>query len=167
MKIILACEGESEVDLIQSLIDKKILCFKCEIFMDMPIVIRQLSKFKPLIDTLSIDEEIIIYRIGDTLKDKIDYRGFELRKKYIKEYKICTKPEIEILIIINEGWYKEFINKHKNIKPKGFVNSKFKNFDIKKYFQTHNMLNAIVRYNKIKKKKKNEYTLHDLINKNI
>ena len=106
--IVLACEGETEVKLIQSLMDKGQLTFSEEIFMEGPQVIRQLNnlRFKPYINALPLDTPITVYRIGDTLRDKLSLEGFELRKDKIKTLKVCTKPECEILIIIDKGDFK-------------------------------------------------------------
>lgn len=120
MKILLACEGQSEVYLLNGLIKRGYLVFPCPLLLDEPIHVRQLSPLAPIINSLPVDEDIIVYRIGDTLKDKLSLTNFKLRSEHILSYKYCTKPEIEVLVIINEGLYKEYLKKKIQLTPKDF-----------------------------------------------
>ena len=83
---------------------------------------------------------------------------------------IITAPEIEMLIIFNEGKYKEFKKSKK--KPSTFCKenlkmAKVKSYDfVKEYFKDPViLLNAIKMYQQISKKEKDEYSLIDLLNK--
>ncbi|MGM9873489.1 MAG: hypothetical protein ACI31G_01025 [Bacilli bacterium] len=100
MIILLACEGHSEVYLIESLMENGSLSFEYPLMLDKPCKIRQLSEIAPIIHSLPINEDIIVYRIGDTLKDELSKTGFEIREKHIKEYKVYTKLEIEVSVKI-------------------------------------------------------------------
>jgi len=163
MKILLACEGQSEVYLLNSLIERGYLCFDCPILLEEPIKLRQLKDIAAIINSLPIDEDIVIYRIGDTLKDELDLSNFKLRLDHIKVYKACTKPELEVLVIINEGLYSEYQKQSKKIKPKTFVNQRIDNFSPDKYFKDNDMLDSIKEYRRIKKHKSGELYLIDLI----
>ncbi len=165
MKILLACEGQSEVFLLNSLIEKGYLNFKYPLLLDEPIRLRQLAEIAPIINALPINEEIIIYRVGDTLKEDFDLSKFKMRINHMKVYKVCTKPEIEVLVIINKGIYTEYIKKSKKYRPKSFVNSKFKDFDIESYFSSNDLSNAIREYKRLKKHNKDELYLADLLTK--
>lgn len=83
----------------------------------------------------------------------------------MKVYKVCTKPEIEVLVIINEGIYPEYIKNSKKYRPKSFVNSKLKDFDIESYFYSNDLSNAIREYKRLKKHNKDELYLADLLTK--
>ena len=165
MKILLACEGQSEVYLLNGLIERGYLSFNCPLLLDEPIHLRQLTEIAPIINSLPVDEEIIVYRVGDTLKDALSLSKFKMRSEYIKSYKVCTKTEIEILVIINEGLYSEYIKSPKNMKPKSFVGKKLKDYNPGIYFSEHDMLNALREYKRIKKHNKDEMYLIDLIEK--
>ena len=78
MKILLACEGESEVYLLRSLIYKGQLHFSCPLVMEEPIKLRQLTEIAPIINVLPINEEIIIFRVGDTLKESFSLSKFKM-----------------------------------------------------------------------------------------
>lgn len=164
MMILLACEGQSEVYLIKSLIDKGHLSFDSPLLLDEPIKLRQLSEIAPIINSLPINEDIVIYRIGDTLKESLSLSKFKMRVKNIKAFKVCTKPELEILVIINEGLYADFLKKPKNTKPKSFIKEVFPDFNPKEYFDNHDMVNALKKYKKLKKHHKDEMYLYDLLN---
>lgn len=165
MKIILACEGGSEVHLIKNLIKRSYLNFGDNLFMDEPICLRQLKEVKPLIAALPLEEEITVYRIGDTLKDVLSLTGFEARSKYIKSYKICTKTEIEILVIINENLYSDYLKVYRTKRPKEYIKEKIPNFSLTEYLESHDLFDAIGKYKKLKKHKKDELYLIDLIEK--
>lgn len=167
MKIILACEGQSEVELITNLIKRGYLHFDAPILLDKPIVLRQLNKIAYAINTLDIKEQIIIYRIGDTLNEEMLLDKFQMRSKYITQIKVCTKRELEILIIINEGLLNEFNKCSSKVKPKSFIKTHFPNLNLKEYFESHDLYEAIKEYKRIKKHKKDESCLIDLINGNI
>ena len=122
MKRVLGCEGASEVLVMLDLIEKDLLIFdKKEILDRRPIHFRQPREIAALIDTLPIDEEIVFYRIGDTQKDDYNLSYFSARKDKITVVKVCTKPELEILIIINEGLYDEYLKQKSKMMPKQFV----------------------------------------------
>lgn len=164
---IAACEGKSEVRLVLHLIERGIFFVKAEELLDdRPIHLRQLKEIAAVINTLDIDEQIEVYRIGDTQKDKLDLTGFEARADKITVYKVCTKPEIEILIIIGEGLYKDYCKKshEHNMTPKEYVKIYLKEWSsIEKYIESHDVVPAIERYKKLKKHDDDELYLWDLI----
>ena len=98
----------------------------------------------------------------------------ELNKIVFKEniYKYCTKPELEIMLIIHENMVKEF-NKS-NRTPKSFAKDKIK-LNGRKYDQSNeflesyysnidDLINDIIEYKRIKKDhNKDELYLADLL----
>jgi len=167
MKIVLGCEGQSEVLLVLDLLSKETLIFdKKDILDRRPIHFRQPREIAPLIDILPIEEEIVFYRIGDTQNDEYNLSCLSARKDRISVVKVCTKPEIEILIIINEHLYDEYLKQKSKMMPKQFVKayvSEYTNF--KDYIENHDLRPAIAEYKRIKKNNKDEIYLEDLIKK--
>ena len=165
--IIIACEGKSELVLINHLIKRGVFFAKPEQLLDdRPIHMRQLTDIEAIINSLNIDEEIDVYRIGDTQKDELDLSRFKERIEHIHVYKVCTKPEIEILIILAENKYREYckISRERNIGPKQYVKMTFKNYrSIEKYIEQHDIVKAIKDYKKLKRHKVDEMYLADLI----
>ena len=152
MRILLMCEGTNEETLISALLDANAFKFTKD-------------------DLIGLK----LYRIGDTQTDKLsipkELNGI-VNKKDI--YKYCTKPELEILLIINEGLLKDY-EKVKSIEsPKTFAKKNIK-FNGKKYDQSSDFLknyysdiNKLIKnlkeYKKYKKKhNKDELYLADLL----
>ena len=161
---IIACEGQSEVALIESLIEKGHSLKVENIFMDKPIVARQIQKYIPTINLLPIDCKINILRVGDTQKEELSLSGLELREEYITVQKYCTKPELEIIVIIKENLFDKYCKNSNKIRPKQFVKRNIKEFDINDYFKKNDMYYSLKEYKSLKQHKKNEEYLIDLFN---
>lgn len=166
--VVLACEGNSEVELLNQLMSNNNLVFKHEQILDRrPIHLRQPKLIVPIINILPADTDITIYRIGDTQKDDFDISCFgDNRQKKTKIIKVCTTPEIEILIIINENMYDEYLKVKSKIKPKQFVKVFVPNYiSFSDYINNHDMVAAIKEYKRIKKNRRGELYLADIIKK--
>ena len=97
--------------------------------------------------------------------------NFKISKAYkhkINVINIITAPEIEMLIILNEGKYSEF--KKSNKKPSKFCKENLKMKDLKSYdfvysyFKDPKMLiSAINAYSRISHIQKSGYSLRDLL----
>lgn len=123
MKILVMCEGPNEKAVVNMLLDAGCLEFSEDDLVGLTVYhARQLTA--PVIKTaLSIyTGEFAVYRIGDSMTDKLpvpaDYQG-----RIMGVRKFCTKPELEMLLIIAEGKESEFgkvkAGKHR-MKPKDF-----------------------------------------------
>lgn len=171
--VIVIYEGEAERAIYDLLFENKCLVYGEESeLIRKSTGTRSAKKFAK--ENLEKDYEDIpvnIVRILDSDKEK-----FNLPKQYedriksgeIKVHNIITKPEIEILIILNENGYDEFCkSKYKN-DAAGFCKSeygykKIKNYSfIYEYFKDVGMLiDCIKKYNTICKKK--DYNLFDML----
>lgn len=165
MKYVLACEGKSEVELIQKLLDNNQLVFDIDDILDnRPLHLRQPKTITPLIATLPSKENIVFYRIGDTQKDTFDTSCLRMRIEYISVIKVCTTPEIEILVIINENLLNEYNKVKSYTMPKEFVKQYVHGYkDFANYIESHDMIFAIKEYKRIKKTEKNVLCLADLL----
>ena len=111
-------------------------------------------------------DKISVIRILDSRRE-----NFKLSKAYknkVDVVNVITAPEIEMLIIFNEGKYSEF--KKSNRKPSDYCKSELKMADVKsytfvkEYFQNSVVLiEAIKKYHELSRVPKGEYTLLDLI----
>ena len=94
-----------------------------------------------------------------------------------KIYKYCTKPELEILLILNENLIKEYDKVKSSQSPKTFA-KKYIKYNGKKYDQSseflsiyykgtrvENLIKNITDYKKYKKHNKDELYLYDLLKK--
>ena len=119
MKILVMCEGPNELKVINLLLDANKLCFTQQDLLDLrPFHARQLTspQLKPALD--AYHGELVIYRIGDKMSDKL-----KIPKEYgniVHVQKFCTLPELEMLLIIAEGLFDEYKKVKSTQSPKEF-----------------------------------------------
>lgn len=124
-----------------------------------------------------LDNNKLIYTIDD-LVGLTAYHARQIPKKYankiISVKKYCTKPELEILLILSEGLYDNFQKVKSSKKPKDFAKenisigrTKYKNqtkFYADYYGSNVDLLvEAIRKYKSLNKNKKDELYLCDLL----
>lgn len=124
------------------------------------------KKFEERYLRKGFNEKISILRILDSRNE-----NFKISKAYANKVDIInviTAPEIEMLIILTEGKYKEY--KKSGKKPSTFCKEnlrmpKVKNYDfVKEYFSnTAVLIDAINNYHQVSKISKDEYSLLDLL----
>ena len=165
--IVVVCEGNCEVKLISYLLKAKKLVFTNKDILDhLPLHIRQPKTIMPVLNALPVDEDIIFYRIGDTLKDEFDTSCFgKIRQEHITVINVCTTPEIEILIIICEGLYDEYLKVKSSVPPKEFVKTHLKGYySFEDYISSHDIVWAIKEYKRLRtQKRKDDIFLADLL----
>lgn len=161
------CEGGAEHAILDLLMNNHKLIFEREDLIEEEVLrCRRGKEFEEKYLKKGFSEKIIVYRILDSRNEK-----FKLSKAYEKKVdviNVVTAPEIEMLIICNEGKYKEF--KNAGEKPSvfckralGYKHVKSYNF-IYEYFSDINVLiNALHEYRRISKFHKDEKTLWDLL----
>lgn len=161
------CEGGAERAILDLLLDHHKLIFEREDLIEEEVLrCRKGKEFEEKYLRKGFSEKITVYRILDSRSE-----NFKLSKAYKQKVDIInvvTAPEIEMLIICNEGKYKEF----KNIgeKPSVYCKSKLKYKDVKSYDFIWNyfsdiaiLINALHEYKRVAKVRKDEKTLWDLL----
>ncbi len=126
MKILLLCEGPNELAVINLLLEHRLLKFDYSDLLDMrPFHARQLTS-PQLIPALNAyaDGDIDVIRIGDRLSDKIIIPSWINNIHGIS--KVCTLPELEILLIISEGLWSDFQKVKSKIRPKVYCKKHIK-----------------------------------------
>ncbi len=180
MRILLMCEGANEEVLLNILLDNKALNFeRDDLIGRRPYLLRQLNNPIIKIELKHYGLPVKVYRIGDTQNDKLKVP--KDLKNIIKEnqiYKYCTKPELEMLFILNENLEKEY-EKVKSVEtPKSFA-KKYIKLNGRKYDQSSqfyntyyggnhvdNLIQNIKKYKTYKKHhQKDELYLADLLKK--
>lgn len=175
MKYLIMCEGSNEQCIINLLLDHDKLKIKRDELIGLkPHNAKQLKHPALVSELKHYGEEVTILRIGDTLKDEIKIPK-DLKSLVSKDriYKFCTKPELEILLIISEGKFKDYMKKHK--KTKTYTKENI-SYNKRKYDQTNNFLEdyfggknidnlviAIKKYKELKSNQKDELYLSDLL----
>lgn len=169
------CEGPNELKIIELLLDNHKLKFTRDDLLDLrPFHARKLESahLKPVLEAYHSD--IIIYRIGDKISDKLT-----IPKNFccniLEEKKFCTKPELEMLLIFAEGKEKEYEKNKSTEKPKVFCKKciKYNNRKYDNSTEFYNLyfknridllINSIIKYKeKNHSHKKNEGYLFDLL----
>ena len=141
------CEGGAERTIINILLENDLLIFTEKQLLDGEILgksDRSAKEFERRHLRKSYNEDITVIRILDSPREE-----FNLSKAYkdkVSVINVITSPEIEMLIIINEGKYKEYQKVKSTTKPSDFCkqtlgikNVKSPEF-IKNYFSDVNTL---------------------------
>ena len=166
MKILLLCEGLNEEVLVNILLDANAFCFSRDDLIGLrPYPIRQLNNPTIKSELQHYGLPVRVYRIGDKQNDKLtipkDLREIILSNEV---YKYCTKPELEILLILNEGLEKEYEKVKSLQSPKEFAKKNIK-YNGKKYDQSSDFLRIYYGEDNAKKliqniKKYKQYKRH-------
>lgn len=172
-KIICICEGRFEEDLINYLLDNDKLKFqRSDLIEESTTRIRSAKNIQMNFLNRSYEKKIIILRILDSRRE-----AFKLDKAYQSKVtsvsNIITRPEIEILVVINEGDYNNYTNHNDNRqKPSEYCKTKYRFDDVKssgfvrRYFNDISSLidsiNSYARFNSFSR----ELKLKDLLRQN-
>lgn len=127
MKYLIMCEGPNELEIIRILLEHDCLKITSDNLLNLvPYHARQIKKSGIVQNALNLyPGEVKILRIGDALSEKL-----VIPKKYLDKIisveKYCTKPELEMLLIIAENMAKEYDKVKSKIKPKSFAKEHIK-----------------------------------------
>lgn len=129
--ILIMTEGTTELAFLNVLLEKNILKFnKEELLMEEMFHSRQIDgQIIDAIQILSYIDKVLIYRVGDTLKDKLKIPKTILPEKIAGMIDVSTTPEFEILFIMNENLYDDYLKVKSNVKASSFYkmhNKKYK-----------------------------------------
>ena len=121
MKYLIMCEGPNELEIIRMLLEHDKLIFTEDDLLNLvPYHARQIRNNASVKNALNLyygDVEVL--RIGDKLNEELkipkEYKG---KIKNIRKY--CTKPELEMLLIISENRNLDFEKVKAKISPKTF-----------------------------------------------
>ena len=177
MKIFLMCEGQNEEALLNCLLDANACSFtRDDLIGRKPYHIRQLNNPTIKSELGHYGLPFKIYRVGDKQNDILKIPK-ELKHLISNKeiYKYCTKPELEMLMILNEGLEKDYekvkkfqspkIYAKKNIKYKGKKYDQSSEF-LKDYYggcDINKLIDNIKKYKTYKKHNKNEFYLADIL----
>ena len=165
------CEGGAETAILDLLLDQNKLIFSRDELLEGEILrTRKGKEFETRYLKKDFSGKITVYRVLDSRRE-----NFKISKAYqnkVDIINVITAPEIEMLIICNEGKYKDF-EKRKNMSPSEYCKSILRYKDVKsvsfvkEYFSDIAVLErSLHEYRKISKRRKNERTLWDLLKVN-
>lgn len=109
MKYLIMCEGPNELEVVKLLLENDCFAFTMDDLLGLvPYHARQIKGSGQVQTALNMyPGEVAILRIGDKLSDKLQIPK-EYQEKIISIEKYCTKPELEMLLIISENLTSEF-----------------------------------------------------------
>lgn len=161
------CEGAAESAIIDILVDNDLLIFSRSEMLDESVIrCRSAKRFEERYLRKGFDNQISVIRILDLRREE-----FRLSKAYahkIDVINVITAPEIEMLLIHNEGAYERF--KRSGKKPSEFCKIDLRMHDVKsydfvkEYFRNpETLVKAIKEYRRTANIPNGEYTLLDIL----
>lgn len=121
MKYLIMCEGPNELEIIRILLENDKLIFTEDDLLNLvPYHARQIGNNAAVKTALNLYHgDVEVLRIGDKLNDELKIpREYKGKITDIKKY--CTKPELEMLLIISENIDSEFEKVKSKTSPKTF-----------------------------------------------
>ena len=163
------CEGGAERASLELLLDKHKLIFEREDLIDEEVLkVRNASIFQQRYLGKGFESPITLYRILDSRRENFKLSPQYKQKVQVKN--VITAPEIEMLIIINEGKYSDYDKVKSHTKPSEYCKSclgykNVKQYDfVKTYFaDAEDLINVLHIYRQKTKKRDDEMTIYDLL----
>lgn len=122
MKLLIMCEGPNELKIINILLENQKLKFSSDDLLGLvPYHARQIKSSAAVKAALNLyPDEVHVLRIGDGQNEKLEIPSAYKDKITLVE-KYCTKPELEMLLIISENLAAEYEKVKSKTKPKTFA----------------------------------------------
>jgi hypothetical protein len=174
MRVLVMCEGPNELEIIQMLLEGGFLIFSEDDLLGLrPYYAKQINTAIKTELNIYPGNDVCVYRVGDTLTDALKI-PVDFKEKIKKVEKYCTKPELEMLLIIAEGKWDDYNKVKSSVKPKDFAKMNViyngKRYDnstafYREYFGERKsfLKEAVQEYRRLKKHRKGEGFLADLI----
>lgn len=161
------CEGSAEAAIIDILVDHNLLIFTREEMLDKCVIrCKSAKRFEERYLRKGFSDQISVIRILDSRRE--DFRLSRAYEHKIDVINVITAPEIEMLIIYNEGAYERF--KRSGKKPSEFCKIDLHMHDVKTYEFVKSyfsnpitLLDAIKEYRRTANIPRGEYSLSDLL----
>ena len=171
------CEGPNELEIIRILLSYDMLIFgEDELIGLTPFHARQIVSNSQVRTELNLypENDVLIMRVGDKQSDILKIPA-DYRHKIIGIEKYCTKPELEMLLIIAEGLLPKYEKTKSTVSPKDFAKANIKigkkHYDnsslfYRMYFGStpEKLVEALIEYKQLRgSHKKDERYLADLL----
>lgn len=162
--VIISCEGGAEDAIMRTLLENDSLCFRQDSVIDITRL-RKISDIEQRYLSFDYDQPIVLLYITDSLKSNL--RLSSLYRRNCQIFRICTRPEIEILTIINEHKLPPY--RKSGLKPSLFCKQNLGMKDVKRpeairaYWSVQSLTHAIREYQRMHRREKDEFCLADLL----
>ncbi|MBQ5988459.1 MAG: GNAT family acetyltransferase [Oscillospiraceae bacterium] len=135
MKYLIMCEGPNELEIMNILLENELLIYtEDDLLGTVPYFARQIDS-SPMVKSALTEypyNDVAIIRIGDKQSEELQISKCFSEKISGGISKYCTLPELEVLLIISEGLWNEYLKVKSKEKPKSFAKKNIK-FNRKKY----------------------------------
>ena len=121
MKYLIMCEGPNELEIIRMLLEHDKLVFTEDDLLNLvPFHARQIEKSAAVKTALNLYHgEVQVLRIGDKLGEELKIpKAYKSQITDVRKY--CTKPELEMLLLISEHIESSFEKVKSVVSPKLF-----------------------------------------------
>ena len=162
--VLISCEGGAEDTVIHMLLDDDRFIFNKDAVINITRL-RKACDIERQFLGFEYDQPVSLLRVVDSLNAKFELGA--LYRDACSVYRICTRPDIEILTIINEDKYDDYCGKR--MKPNVYCKQCLGMSDIKRpdfltgYWDIENLVRAIRTYARIHRTEPGEYTLADIL----
>ena len=127
MKRLIMCEGPNELEIMKILLEYDLLIFdNNELIGLTPYHARQMSNSQVRTElNIYPGHDVLIMRIGDVQSENLKIpKEYSDRITGVEKY--CTKPELEMLLIISEGLVSQYEKTKSKLLPKSFAKMNIK-----------------------------------------
>lgn len=162
------CEGAAEEAIMELLLEHDKLKFTAEdLIEERPLRCRKASAFESRYLRMSFDKPIVVYRIIDSRPENFRLSA-AYREKVESIINVVTAPEIEMLIVINEGKYNDFQKVKSKKKPSVYCKEMLGNVKARDFIMTYfksvdTLIHAIKDYQRMSRPREGEWMLADLL----
>lgn len=121
MKYLIMCEGPNELEIIRILLENDKLIYTSDDLLNLiPYHARQITSSAAVKNALNLYHgPVTILRVGDTQNEKLKI-PVQYKDQITDVKKFCTKPELEMLLIISEDLVNEYEKQKSSVTPKSF-----------------------------------------------
>ena len=122
MKKLIMCEGPNELAIMKILLKNNMLIFTEDDLLGLtPYHARQIGKSGQVKAELNqYNGRVDVIRVGDKQTDELRIpKEYKWMINSVEKY--CTKPELEILLLISEGLYNKFLKVKSKVSAKQFA----------------------------------------------
>lgn len=162
--ILIACEGGAEDAIVRMLLDEGAFCFDKSRLIDVTRL-RTASDIERQYLGYEYDLPVALLYVTDSLRSR--FALSPLYRSACTVYRICTRPEIEMLVIINEGCYGDFARSR--MKPSIYCKQKLgmrnvkRPEEVRRYWTVEKLRAAIAEYGRLHHFEKGELSFAQLI----
>ena len=169
------CEGAAEQAILEILLENDVLTIKKEsLFEEKVFRERSAENFFKKYMRVDLVEKVTINRILDSKNENFKIKN-KIKKDFQGKYEvvdIVTSPEIEMLVIISEGRFTDYLKVKSKIKPSEYCKQSLNLRRVKEYHfireyfsDVNHLISVITEYHSLMKVNKDKFplTLYDLL----